>query len=35
MTHKSKEKKEFLCFEVLDVLFGEMKASSVTWTSFM
>jgi hypothetical protein len=24
-----------LCFEVLDVLFGGLKASSVTWTSFI
>jgi hypothetical protein len=26
---------EISCFEVLDVLFCELKASSVTWTSFM
>jgi hypothetical protein len=23
------------CFEVLDVLFGELKASFLTWTPFM
>ncbi len=34
MTHKSR-KKEISCFEVLDVLFRELKASFVTWTSFM
>ncbi len=35
MTHKSKKNYEISCFEVLDVLFWERKASSVTWTSFM
>ncbi len=36
MTHKSKKKKNFSsCFEVLDGLFWEPKASSVTWTFFM
>jgi hypothetical protein len=27
--------KKFHVFEVLDVLFWELKASSVAWTSFM
>jgi hypothetical protein len=27
--------KKISCFEVLDVLFGELKASFVTWSSFM
>jgi hypothetical protein len=36
MTHINRKKvKKFLCFEVLDVLFWGLKASSVTWTSFM
>ncbi len=35
MTHKSRTNYEILCFEVLDVLFWELKGSSVTWTSFM
>jgi hypothetical protein len=26
---------EISCFEELDVFFWELKASSVTWTSFM
>jgi hypothetical protein len=29
------EKKEMSCFEVVDVLFWELKASFVTWTSFI
>jgi hypothetical protein len=33
MTHKNIYKK--LSFEVLDVFFGGLKASSVAWTSFM
>jgi hypothetical protein len=35
--HKKVEKKlwKISCFEVLDVLVWELKASSVTWTSFM
>jgi hypothetical protein len=35
MTHKSRKNLKISCFEVLDVLFGELKASSVTWTFFM
>jgi hypothetical protein len=35
MTHKIKKNSEISCFEVLDVLFREPKASSVTWTFFM
>jgi hypothetical protein len=35
MTHKSRKNYEISCFEVLDVLFGELKASFVTWTFFM
>jgi hypothetical protein len=37
MTHKNKRKvpTEFSCFEVLDVLFSGLKASSVAWASFM
>ncbi len=33
--NKNRKKKKNSCFEVLDVLFWELKASSVTWTSFM
>jgi len=32
MTHKSRKN---ACFEVLDGLFCELEASSVTWTYFM
>jgi hypothetical protein len=32
MTHKSRKNS---CFEVLDGLFCELEASSVTWTYFM
>ena len=32
MTHKSRKKS---CFEVLDCLFCELEASSVTWRYFM
>ncbi len=35
MTHKSTKNLEISCFEVLDVLFLELKASFVNWTSFM
>jgi hypothetical protein len=37
MTHKGRQKnlRNFMFFEVLDVLFGELKASLVTWTSFI
>ncbi len=35
MTHKSRKNLEVSCFEVLDVFFRELKASFVTWTSFM
>jgi hypothetical protein len=34
-THKSRKNLEISCFEVLDILFWELKASSVTSTSFM
>jgi hypothetical protein len=33
MTHKSRSKSS--CFEVLDGLFWELKASSITWIYFM
>jgi hypothetical protein len=32
MTHESRKNLEILCFEVLDVLFSELKAFLVTWT---
>jgi hypothetical protein len=32
MTHESRKNS---CFEVLDGLFCELEASSVTWTYFM
>jgi hypothetical protein len=32
---KLQKRPEFPCFEVLDVLFWGLKASSVAWTSFM
>jgi hypothetical protein len=35
ITHKSRKTVEISCFEVPDVLFGELKASLITWTSFM
>jgi hypothetical protein len=35
MTHKSRKFVKRSCFEVLDGLFWELKASSVTWTFFM
>jgi hypothetical protein len=35
MTHKSRKNLEISCFEVKYVLFWELKASSVTWTSFV
>ncbi len=35
MTHKSRNFLENSCFEVLDVLFWGLKASSVAWKSFM
>jgi hypothetical protein len=36
MTHKYRRKyKEFLCFEVLDVLFCGLKASPVACVSFV
>ncbi len=35
MTHKSIIFFLSLCFEMLDGLFLELKASSVTWTFFM
>jgi hypothetical protein len=35
MSHKSRKDLEIACFEVLDVLFGWLKASSVAWTSFL
>jgi hypothetical protein len=35
MTHKSRKNYKISCFEVLDGLSREMKASSVTWTFFM
>jgi hypothetical protein len=35
MTHKKRKSLEILCFEVLDVFFSGLKASSVAWTSFM
>jgi hypothetical protein len=35
MTHKSRKNFKCSCFEVLDGLFWELKASSVTWTFFM
>jgi hypothetical protein len=35
ITLKSRKKLRNSCFEVLDVLFSELKASSVAWTSFM
>jgi hypothetical protein len=34
MTHKSRHFLKSSCFEVLDGLFLELKASSVTWTFF-
>jgi hypothetical protein len=34
-THKNRRNLEISCFEVLDVLFLGLKASSVSWTSFM
>jgi hypothetical protein len=35
MTHKIEKSTEFSCLEVLNVLFGGLKASSVAWASFM
>ncbi len=35
MTHKNRKSTEFSCFEVLDVLFGGLKAFPVAWASFM
>jgi hypothetical protein len=35
MAHKSRNFFISSCFEVLDGLFSELKASSVTWTFFM
>jgi hypothetical protein len=35
MTHKNIIKLEISCFEVLDVLFGGLNVSSVSWTSFL
>ncbi len=35
MTHKSRKIFFSSCFEVLDGLFCELQASSVTWTYFM
>ncbi len=35
MTHISGKNLEISYFEVVDVLFRELRASSVTWTSFM
>jgi hypothetical protein len=35
MTHKSRKKLKISCFEMLDGLFWELKASSVTWTFFI
>jgi hypothetical protein len=35
ITHKNRKNKEISCFTVPDVLFGELNASFVTWTSFM
>ncbi len=35
MTHKSRKFFKSSCFEVFDGLFGELQASSVTWTYFM
>jgi hypothetical protein len=32
---KIEKSTEFSCFEVLDVLFGGLKASPVAWASFM
>ncbi len=32
---KIEKSTEFSCFEVLDVLFGGLKVSSVAWASFM
>jgi hypothetical protein len=35
MTHKSRKNFKSSCFEVLDGLFWELKASSITWKFFM
>jgi hypothetical protein len=35
MTQKIEKRREFSSFEVLDVLFWGLKASSVAWASFM
>jgi hypothetical protein len=35
ITLKSRKNSEISCFEVLDVLFLELKGSYVTWTSVM
>jgi hypothetical protein len=35
MTTEVEKIKEISCFEVMDVLFWELKACFVTWTSFM
>jgi hypothetical protein len=32
---KVEKNQEISCFEVLDVLFGELKVSPVTWKFFM
>ncbi len=35
MTHKNIKSEEIACFEVLNVLLGELKASPVARTPFM
>jgi hypothetical protein len=35
MIQKNRKRTEFSSFEVLDVLFGGLKASPVAWASFM
>jgi hypothetical protein len=35
MTHKSRKNFKSSCFEVLDGLFLDLNASSVTWTFVM
>jgi hypothetical protein len=32
---QNRKSTEFSCFEVLDVLFGGLKAAPVAWASFM
>jgi hypothetical protein len=34
-TKKKEKSEEIFCFEVLNVLFGGLKASPVAWTFFM